>query len=149
MCEPTLHDLEAIALQVLAELSRIRELLERREAGEPDLLRSIHHACRSTEFTTPELLRHAALPANSDLQRALECEFDDPNSRRIGKFLASIAGRPIGGFMAERIGQEREGAIWRVRVCPDKLASPVAPGENVAHAEDSHDGGIRKCGCAS
>ena len=134
--------------QALKKLDRICELLERRDAGDPNLLRAIHSAVRGAMFTTAELMRHAALPENFDLQTALEREFDyQPNSHRIGKFLASIAGRQIDGFIVKAIGEERHAVIWRVRVCPSKLTSPVAHEENAAHADDSFVGeGITKCG---
>lgn len=119
-------------LQVLAELRRLCELIERR-----DLLRAIHNAAPDAEFTTTELVRHAALPANGDLRAAIERGFTDPNPRRIGKFLASIAGQEIGGFIVEAIGEERDGVIWRVASCLTKPTLPVARHDDDEHAADS------------
>jgi hypothetical protein len=128
-----LHDLEAIALQMLMELRAIRELLERRGAGENNLLAVIHSATRGLAFTTSELARHAALPANSDLAAALAREFAVPNPRRIGRFLAAASGRQTGIFIVEALGQERDGALWRVRPSaslPGQTRLPVAREEN-------------------
>lgn len=146
MCEPTLHDLEAIALQVLAELRRIRELLERRESGEPGLLAVIHRHVHDLAFTASELAWHARVPANRELRAAIEREFGTANPRRIGKFLSSIAGRPTGDFIVEAVGEERSGVIWTLRKCPGKPALPVAREERLSHAEGSFHEGAHRCG---
>lgn len=116
--------------QVLEQLLAIRSLLERREAGETNLLQVIHHHVKDAEFTSSELLAHAALPANADLQTALDCEFGLPNPRRVGKYLAAIAGQKNGGFIAEPIGAERGAILWRVKVCEAKHTAPVAREDN-------------------
>lgn len=125
-------------VQVLARLARIEKLLER-EAGETNLLKIIHASVRGAEFTTAELVRHAALPANGELRKAL----GESDSRQLGRLLGSIAGRPLGGFIVEAIGKEHGAVIWRVQGW--QLPLHIAPLEDDAHAEGSSDEGVKKC----
>jgi hypothetical protein len=62
-----------------------------------------------------ELLDHARL-RDDELLAALDgaLGLDEGTGRRLGRFLARVAGFLIDGYRVERIEDRRDGAIWRV-----------------------------------
>lgn len=66
-------------------------------------------------FTAADLLKHARPEVDPDLGAALaDCLIDSP--KQLGRELRRLEGRPIAGFIVERVADGRDGIAWRVRV---------------------------------
>ena len=74
---------------------------------------SIAAAIGDRMFTARELAAHAD-SVDPILKAALERAGCDGDSRRLGKRLQRAEGRPLQGYKVERIGSDRDGAIWRI-----------------------------------
>lgn len=93
---------------ILAEL--------RRERPRPDrarVLPAIATAIGDRAFNAAEVLNHATV--DRELAAVLDAA-RIPNARILGQYLRTIEGRTIGGVRVERIGEDREGIVWRVFV---------------------------------
>jgi hypothetical protein len=75
------------------------------------LLPATFHAADNALFNVGELYRHARLPLADELRAALA---PVGGARSLGKLLRRAVGVPVGGFVVERVGADRAGALWRV-----------------------------------
>jgi hypothetical protein len=73
------------------------------------LLRAIAAAVEDRDFNVRELFAFVEV-SGGDLARLL----DGISTRRLGKLLHRIAGQAFGDLVVDRIGSDRDGAIWRV-----------------------------------
>lgn len=97
--------------ELLAEmLSEIRAQRGRRRPSRAHLLAAIATAVEERLFTAAEVLRHAEV--NATLARALDAA-EIATARSLGKYLRRIEGRTIDGVRVDRIGEDRDGMIWR------------------------------------
>jgi hypothetical protein len=108
---------DELARAILAELVRIRELLEGRqrlrhvEIDVPTerVMRALASAAIDSAFTSVHVMQHVNVdPA---LREALEAA-GLAGPRKLGKFLRRIAGVPIAGYLIQRVGTSSEGIIW-------------------------------------
>lgn len=106
--------------QVLDELRLIRQVLERRSRPrDEDDLRVFHAMAvnqdvRSTRFSAADVIRHALVArALRDALTAADCE----NPRSLGRLFRRIEGREIDGLTLVRVGEDRHGLVWVLRVC--------------------------------
>jgi hypothetical protein len=77
-------------------------------------LRTVSAVVEGRAFSVRELLAHAAIPEGEALRSAILGMIGTLNGRRLGKFLRRIEGQDIGGLSVERIGGDRDGAVWRL-----------------------------------
>jgi putative intracellular protease/amidase len=82
-------------------------------------------------FTAAEVIEHARrVPA---LEQALVAALGGLNGRRLGHFLARAEGADCGGVAVARIvGEDRDGAIWAVRVL--QAANPLPSAQTARRA---------------
>jgi hypothetical protein len=106
--------------EVRAELAEVRERLARletrfgaRDAAEAAVLPAIAAAIGSRRFTSAELKAHSEV--DDALGAALEAA-DVESVRELGKLLARLEVRPIGGLTLTRLSESRRGLIWVVRL---------------------------------
>ena len=71
-------------------------------------VKAIAAAIGSAAFTTAGLIECCAI--DEELGEAL----GDLTPRRLGKLLRKLAGQDFSGLTIEKIGEERDGAIWRI-----------------------------------
>jgi hypothetical protein len=81
------------------------------------LLPVVSAALLDSIFTSRELIKHA--DDNLQLKQALPeaAGRDAPSTsraRRLGRLLARSEGRAIEGLVVQRLGQSREGVLWKV-----------------------------------
>jgi hypothetical protein len=128
---------DADAGLILAELHRLArriDLLTERLPAAPTprlaasdaailttLLPAIVVAAGDRVFTAGELVAHSLLPTAKTLQDALA---PVGGTRALGKLLRRSCGVLVAGCVVERVGADRGGAIWCVRV-----SAPVTPTE--------------------
>jgi hypothetical protein len=90
----------------------VAELESRLTAVEPltdaEFLKAVATSVKGRVFNTLELRRHARV--DSDLRRALGTH----TNLQLGKKLERLAGRPIGGFVLQRIKRDETGVLWAV-----------------------------------
>jgi hypothetical protein len=115
------------ALRELAEHERPRQPQDLgADVGEH--LRAISAAVGDRVFSVAELLAHAAIPEGEALRAAIVGLLGSLNGKRLGKFLRRIEGQDIAGLCIERIGEDRSGVAWILRVCAGvKAAKPAMP----------------------
>lgn len=104
---------EVAALRQAFETSRRREPSPQADTA-ADMLRAIRANCGEYVFTCADLVEHATLPAAEDLRAAIVTAVGSLSPRRIGKALAALEGRDIGGLSVHRLGSGRDGVEWRV-----------------------------------
>jgi hypothetical protein len=120
--------MESLLRDILAELARIRECLERRPAPGRDtataaaLLRAIREHVQERSFTSFDLCDFVECADAVELGAAITAATGELSPRRVGKLLASIEGEPIEGLRVTRAGTGRQGVLWTVQVC--KFANP-------------------------
>ena len=122
--------LEALLREVVAELRLLRLAVDRQDAtisraphspiGESTdsdryrhLLSVLALTVQDRAFTVCEVVAHTAALGGA-LAEALP---PGTNCRTLGKLFRRLEGRAIGGLQLERIGTDRDGVIWRLRVC--------------------------------
>jgi hypothetical protein len=120
---------EALLRELIAEVKGLRADLARtsgrRRPEIPDaLLPILAQAVFDKAFTATEVIRHAST-VDAPLRAALDGA-GLSNARQLGKWFRAIEGRVIVGARLTRIGTERDGVVWRVRVC-ESLAQPAEP----------------------
>lgn len=108
---------EVVALlrELLAEVRLLREALGQRPAPPVALLRAIRERVGDRVFTAVELAEHAEVVG--DLRAEILAAVGSLSPRKIGRALAAIEGEEAGGFRVVRVGQDRLGIIWSLRVC--------------------------------
>jgi hypothetical protein len=79
-------------------------------------LRAIAAVVGGRIFSVAELLEHAAIPEGEALRAAIVALVGSTNGKRLGKFLRRIEGEEIAGLRVERVGEDRLGAAWVLRV---------------------------------
>ncbi len=104
--------------QALGELCRIRQALERRSRprDEDDIrvLMALVDVVGPRRFSAAEVMAHALVaPALRDALAAADC--DNPIS--LGRLLGRVEGREINGVMLLRVGEDRQGVVWKLRFC--------------------------------
>lgn len=119
-------DEHAALLGELAELRKRVEALEARHVRRDDrvVLIAIGESVRGRVFSAAELFTHATNdPTLADALRGL-------TAKRLGKYLRTLANRPLAGLMLQRVGRDRDGSIWAVQVVGDlHRGSSVLPRE--------------------
>jgi hypothetical protein len=106
---------EIRALRFAVERGRPRQRIEPDDAALAGLLRAISAAVGDNYFNSSQLAAHAALPDAAALHAALMEVIGAVDSRKIGKLLARIEGREIGGLEVHRLSsKDRNGVIWKV-----------------------------------
>jgi hypothetical protein len=111
----------------LARLSAQRPDEERALA----LLATIARNAAHTVFSSRELIAHAEV-VSGELGTALDAA-GLRTARRLGKFLRRHAGARVGAVQLQRLGDDRDGAIWGFVACgsagptlAERLAPPAA-----------------------
>lgn len=119
-----LRTLLAEQRQLREELQALRSSVERGRdkpappAGIAEHLRAISAMVEGRSFSINELLAHAAiLSEGKALREVIVGMVGALNGKRLGKLLRRIEGQDIGGLRVERVGADRLGAIWVLRVC--------------------------------
>lgn len=93
------------------------------------LLLAIYPHTQHGTFSGRQLVALATEPANEVLRTVIVKTVGELNARKLGKLLARIDGREFDGLRVEYVGDERDGAIWLVRVCGFANAQThLAPG---------------------
>lgn len=116
---------DALGQAMLAELVRIRELLERRaprDERHAALVQAIAAAAGSAAFTSAELIAHAQI--EGALRTAILASCAELNGRKLGRLLRRIEGADSLGWTIERCGADSSGVIWSVK--PSKPIRAVA-----------------------
>jgi hypothetical protein len=113
---------QAVALLeiLVAEIRGLREDMNRpgRRLAAPDrealvgLLPILAAAVADRAFTVRELRDHASLPNQLVLRGAIEAS-GGPN--KLGRLLKRGDGFDVAGWRVERIGNDRDGLVWRMR----------------------------------
>ena len=122
---------QALLRDILAELVRIREALERRPAPGRDeakaaaLLRAIRDHVQERSFTSFDLCDHVEVADAVELGAAITAVCGKLSPRSLGKFLATFEGELLEGLRVTRDGTGRQGVLWRVQVC--KFANTQTP----------------------
>ena len=117
------NDLETVLAGIAElrdEVHELREALgERRkpDAADVELLSEIFAAVGSRIFNSREICTHARLPECAALHGALLRCVPQIEARRIGWRLKSMEGVRLGDLILDRIGTDRDGALWCLRVC--------------------------------
>jgi hypothetical protein len=109
----TANDLDVAALLDAIRVI-VREELRAARRAEPIaavLLPVLASVAGSRCFTAREVIAHA------NVEPSLRDALGVSSARRLGKYFRSIEGRKVNGFQLERIGAERDGLLWIVRVC--------------------------------
>jgi hypothetical protein len=102
-----LRELVTEVRSLRADLARTR----RRPSRRRQLLPVIADAVQHRVFSAKELFEHA------DIDAALAAAFDAASIqsvRQLGKALHAIGGRAMHGLRLDRVGDDRDGAVWRV-----------------------------------
>lgn len=111
----------AVLCEIRDELRRLREAIVGGQRGRlapadraalADLLPIVAAAVADRAFTVRELRDHAALPSQLVLRDAIEAN-GGPN--KLGRLLKRGDGFDVAGWRVERIGNDRDGLVWRVR----------------------------------
>ena len=115
--------------QIRAELRAIRAALEREElralrrrdtsAADAELVQALFAVLKGKRFAAWEVADYAGDTSLEyvRLRAAVEASIGSADSRRIGKALKRLQAMSLGGLVIEREGENREGALWRVREC--------------------------------
>src|SRR5260221_1904472 len=118
------HNADSLALlhDIVDELIGLSsDLAPRRQQGlRPELaehLPAIAAVVGDRVFSVSELLEHAAIPEGEALRAAIIGLVGALNGRRLGKLLRGIEGENIAGLRIERVGSDRLGVAWTLRVC--------------------------------
>jgi len=93
-----------------------RHLAALRARARDALIVAIVRVVGSRCFTASEVIAHA--PLDPGLASALRAA-GATNAVRLGKRLKGVAGQAVRGVRVEHIGDEREGAVWVVRLAPE------------------------------
>ena len=123
----------ALLLEIAADVRALREAAERERPRRPQNsgadfgkhLRAIAAVVEDRLFSVSELLVHAAIPEGEVLRAAIIGLVGTLNGRRLGKFLRSVEGENIAGLRIERIGADRLGVAWVLRVCESETRKPA------------------------
>jgi hypothetical protein len=122
---------EALLREILVELRGLRaDLAPRRPTPRADFgehLRAISAVVGNRVFSVNELLEFAGLPEGEALRAALVALVGSLNGRRLGKFMREIEGRDVAGLRVERVGEDRLGIAWVLRVCEVVTRKPAPP----------------------
>ena len=109
--------------ELVAEVAGLRCAMERPRQLQDDraavleMLTAINSAVADRAFTARDILAHAALPQSWRLQTAIGAVVGAGSpARTLGRALRRIDGLALGGLSVQRIGENRDGAIWLVRV---------------------------------
>jgi hypothetical protein len=79
------------------------------------LLSVIAAAVQGREFSAVEVMKHARVtPVLAQTLTAARLT----NARALGQYLLRVEGRPVGHVRVQRIGEDRDGIIWRCEFCP-------------------------------
>ena len=107
-----------------------------------DLYREVHELAGGKEFTSAEIVAHAALPGNHRLRCAIEAACGpDCSAGKLGKLFALYANTDIAGIAITRIGEEANAILWTCQSQTQRAAAadtgniitlPPTPGK--AHA---------------
>lgn len=100
--------------ELLAEVRGLRaDLCELRRKSEPpvkpgDLITAIAECVGDSEFTTTDLVHHAryAEPMREKLSGM--------SPKKIGRLFRKIEGQDFDGLCISRIGDDRDGVLWRI-----------------------------------
>jgi hypothetical protein len=114
-----IEQLRADVADLRLRVARLEAARARRDARrDARLLAAIGDAMpREHVFDCAQLLKHAQ-DACPTLRRALlRAGLHTP--QQLGKRLQRLQGRDLGGLRLERLGADKAGAIWTVRVIPD------------------------------
>jgi len=94
-------------------VAALRALTGPRDHYDAAIIPAIAGAVGSRRFTCRELVAHSRVdPA---LAAALESA-DITTPRGCGKVLRRLERHPLSGYVLVRVGQDRDGIIWRVQV---------------------------------
>ncbi|WP_342114583.1 hypothetical protein [Pseudoduganella sp. OTU4001] len=123
-------ELEALH-EIRDELRLLRAALQQtrtqEDAVKPDLaanIRTIAAVVGDRLFSVAELLAHAKIEQGRPLKAALS-DLAGMSGKRVGKLLRGLEGKAIGGYRIERVGVDRQGAIWALRVCESETRKPA------------------------
>ncbi len=112
-----LEALDTFHREVMGELRDIRQLLERdrgpRDQADVALFMVIAEVIGDRKFTAVEILAHCR--ASSELRDAIEAS-DVTSPRELGKLCRRVERMPVAGLRLERVGNCRDGVVWRLRV---------------------------------
>jgi hypothetical protein len=107
--------------QILEELRELRVAYERRQPGDDDealafVIEAIYERVGDNVFVTSEIivLANKTDPESRALHEALQKGLGTLNARRLGKALMRAEGRDLAGRVVVRVGDSRNGVIWRI-----------------------------------
>lgn len=109
--------------QIRDELVALRHAFEQsprrrsRSASASAIFVALAAVAGDAAFSVRELLHHTRV--DSQL-RAVLLANDLANTRRLGKWLASLTGATIAGLRLEHVGDDRDGAVWRLFVADSR-----------------------------
>lgn len=137
MTDPTLADVllevRALRMELAAALApRPSRLVAADRDTLELLLPAIAAAAGDTLWTVGELVAHARIHGEAPrrLQEALSTV---GGTKTVGKLLRRAVGVSVGGFVVERVGDDRGGALWRVCVGAERCERRRAAGTDPAH----------------
>jgi len=111
--------------EILTRLGRIETMLARgrrpRDADDQRVLMALAASVGSTRFSAAEVIRHSTV--DHELRAALEQADCCDNPRSLGRLFRRIEGRAVNGVALARVGEDRQGPVWVLRVCvttPDR-----------------------------
>jgi hypothetical protein len=102
--------LDARVTAIEARLARL-ERQGPRDGTEAGVVVTLAERIGARHYTAAELIRHATV--DPELAAALEAA-DVTNPRELGQLLRRVEHRTIEGLTVERVGQGRDGLVWRV-----------------------------------
>jgi hypothetical protein len=94
--------------------ARVDQLERERKSSALDLPNDAAFVARLAASTAGHAFNVAELRQHAAIDTALAADLHGLSNIAIGKRLRALAGREHGGFVLERVGRERGGAVWIV-----------------------------------
>jgi hypothetical protein len=104
----------ALLRDLVAEVRELRAAIAPDLAQRVDVLRSLHCEFGAENFTAIDALERAAERPDSEFARALVPLLGGPigGVRRLSRRLSKLSGKPAGGIVLTRVGDDRGSALY-------------------------------------
>ena len=125
---------QALLRDILAELVRIREALERRPAPGRDeakaaaLLRLIRERVQERPFSAFDICDHVEVADAVELGASIAACCGLLSPRRLGKFLKRYEAEPLESLRVVRVGKARAGVMWQIQPASLRVSIVAKPG---------------------